>query len=123
MLHNYIHIFTICLLFVFPTFNSNKPPITDTYSSLQSYATPNTQYNTIITTHYISIIISVVISCYSSSYPTHIRHVTLSWCTGDFTCRFLCLDAARVVMIHEGLMAPPWQSRDSERLCDVTEHR
>ena len=36
---------TICLLFVFPTFNSNKPLITNTYSSLQSYATPNTQYN------------------------------------------------------------------------------
>ena len=119
---------TICLLFDFPTFNSNKPPITNTYSSLQSDATPNTQYNTIITTlhqyyyyfYYISIIISVTISCYSSSLPTHIRRVTLYRCPGDFTCRLSCLDAAREVKIDGGYT---WQSRDSERLCDVTEHR
>ena len=67
----------------------------------------------------ISIIISVTISCYSSSLPTHIRRVTLARCTGDFTCRFLCLDAAREVKIEGGT----WLSRDSERLCDVTEHR
>ena len=71
--------------------------------------------------NYISIIISVTISCYSSSHPTHIRHVTLH-CTGDFTCRFLCLDVARDVRIDGGYSAP-WQSSDSERLCDVTEHR
>ena len=69
--------------------------------------------------YYISIIISVTISCYSSSLPTHIRLVTLHDCTGDFTCRFLCLDAAREVRIEFGA----WQSCDSERLCDVTEHR
>ena len=68
---------------------------------------------------YISIIISVTISCYSSSLPTHIRSVTLDHCSGDFTCRFLCLDAARDVWIVGGT----WQSRDTERLCDVTEHR
>ena len=73
--------------------------------------------------YYISIIISVTISCYSSSLPTHIRRVTLYHCTGDFTCRFLCLDAAREVTIWGGYRAPTWQSRDSERLCDVTEHR
>ena len=67
--------------------------------------------------NYISIIISVTISCYSSSHP-HISSVTL-YCPGDFTCRFLCLDAARDVTIEYG----DWQSRDSERLCDVTEHR
>ena len=69
--------------------------------------------------YYISFIISVTISCYSSSLPTHIRHVTLKDCTGDFTCRLLCLDAAREVWISGGT----WESRDSERLCDVTEHR
>ena len=69
--------------------------------------------------YYISIIISVTISCYSSSLPTHIRRVTLS-CSGDFTCRLLCLDAARDVRIDGGYT---WQSRDTERLCDVTEHR
>ena len=69
--------------------------------------------------YYISIIISVTISCYSSSLPTHITRVTLFYCTGDFTCRFLCLDAARDVEIYGGT----WQSCDSERLCDVTEHR
>ena len=79
-------------------------------------------YITIITIHYISIIISVTISCYSSSHPTHIRRVTLWYCPGDFTCRFLCLDAAREVRI-EGGIETRWQSRDSERLCDVTEHR
>ena len=73
--------------------------------------------------HYISIIISVTISCYSSSLPTHIRRVSLYRCSGDFTCRFLCLDAARDVKIDVGYDAPRWQSRDSERLCDVTEHR
>ena len=72
--------------------------------------------------NYISIIISVVISCYSSSHPTHSRRVTLSLCSGDFTCRFLCLDAARDVEIDGGYSAP-WQSSDSERLCDVTKHR
>ena len=76
-------------------------------------------YITIITIHYISNIISVTISCYSSSLPTHISSVTLDQCTGDFTCRFLCLDAARDVRIEDAR----WQSRDSERLCDVTEHR
>ena len=65
------------------------------------------------------IIISVAISCYSSSLPTHIRRVTLFNCSGDFTCRFLCLDDAREVRIEY----VDWQSRDSERLCDVTEHR
>ena len=69
--------------------------------------------------YYISIIISVTISCYSSSLPTHITRVTLDHCSGDFTCRFLCLDAARDVTIEYG----DWQSRDSKRLCDVTEHR
>ena len=73
--------------------------------------------------YYISIIISVTISCYSSSLPTHIRHVTLRSCPGDFTCRFLCLDAACEVRIKGGYRAPRWQSCDSERLCDVTEHR
>ena len=77
-------------------------------------------YITIITINYISIIISIVISCYSSSLPTHISSVTLFDCTGDFTCRFLCLDAARDVTI---VGPTTWQSRDSERLCDVTEHR
>ena len=69
--------------------------------------------------NYISIIISVTISCYSSSLPTHIRHVTLFYCPGDFTCRFLCLDAARDLRI----MYVDWHPRDIERLCDVTEHR
>ena len=69
--------------------------------------------------YYISIIISVTISCYSSSLSLHIRSVTLLNCFADFTCRFLCLDAAREVRIVGG----NWQSRDSERLCDVTEHR
>ena len=83
--------------------------------------------------NYISIIISVTISCYSSSLPTHITRVTLDRCTGDFTCRFLCLDAARDVGIGGGLGGGigglvkfeygEWQSRDSERLCNVTEHR
>ena len=73
--------------------------------------------------NYISIIISVAISCYSSSLPTHISSVTLpAFCTPDFTCRFLCLDAAREVRI-EGGIDTRWQSRDSKRLCDVTEHR
>ena len=70
--------------------------------------------------YYISIIISVTISCYSSSLSSHSSSVTLYHCPGDFTCRFLCLDAARDVMIGGGTA---WQSRDSERLCDVTEHR
>ena len=69
--------------------------------------------------YYISIIISVTISCYSSSLPTHIRRVTLH-CSGDFTFRFLCLDSARDVEIEKGMH---WQSHESERLCDVTEHR
>ena len=67
----------------------------------------------------ISIIISVAIFGYSSSRPTHIRRVTLKLCTGDFTCRFLCLNAVRDVEIEAGT----WESRDSERFCDVNQNR
>ena len=73
----------------------------------------------ILLLHYISIIIAVVISGYSSSHPMHIRHVTIFRCSGDYTCRFLCMDAARDVTIDAG----DWESRDSKRLCDVTENR
>ena len=81
-------------------------------------------YITIITTLYLCYIIlyyiiSVAISGYSSSLPTHIRRVTLSNCTSDFTCRFLCMDAARDVEIEGGT----WESRDSERLREVTGNR
>ena len=67
----------------------------------------------------ISVIISVAISGHSSSLPAHIWRVTLSFCTGDFTCRFLCLDAVRRVTIVHG----DFESCDSERLCDVTGSR
>ena len=68
-------------------------------------------------------IIYFVISGYSSSIPTHTRRMTLDRCPADFTCRFLCLNAARDVKIEGEYSAPSWQSRDSERLCNVTEHR
>ena len=60
------------------------------------------------------------ISGYSSSHPTHIRSVLLHGCASDYMCRFLCLDAARHVTIDK---QTDWQSRDSERLCDVTRNR
>ena len=70
--------------------------------------------------YYTTSFLSVVLSCYSSSDPTHTRPVTLFNSTGDFTYRFLCMDAARDVKIA-GLTHS--ESRDSERLCDVTRNR
>ena len=120
MLHNYIH---ICPLFVYYSFFLHLI-VTNLQSQIHIQVFNPTLHQThsiiLLLLHYISIIISVTISCYSSSLPTHIRHVTLSSCTGDFTCRFLCLDVAREVTIDGGTRR---QSRDSERLCDVTEHR
>ena len=69
--------------------------------------------------NYIIIIILVAISGYSSSHLTHVKYVNLWECTGDYTCRLLCLDAARHVEIYGGL----WESRDSERLSVVTGNR
>ena len=71
------------------------------------------------TTLIITCNISVSIFGYSSFHPTHINRVTLYGCTGDYTCRFMCLDAARYLAIKN----TSWEPRDSMRICDVTEHR
>ena len=118
MLHNYIH---ICPLFVYYSFFLHLI-VTNLQSQIEIQVFNPTLHQThsilLLLLHYISTIISVTISCYSSSLPTHIRRVILWDCSGDFTCRFLCLDAARDVMIG----GVDWQSRDTERLLDVTEH-
>ena len=65
------------------------------------------------------IIISDITSGFSSSFPSHIKHVTLPDCSGDVTCRFLNMDPSQVVHIEKGR----WESRDTDRLMNVTGHR